>query len=88
MLHCMFATLRCQKEFEKDYMENLDREKYVKDMAAADTEDEKKKLKIEFEQMEMKLRRRSLGNIRLQSSHGWHYLTLSSLLGSSGSCTS
>lgn len=55
---------RCQKEFEKDYMENLDREKYVQDMAAADTEDAKKRLKIEFESMEMKLRRRSLGNIR------------------------
>ena len=45
-------------------MENLDREKYVQDMAAADTEDAKKRLKIEFESMEMKLRRRSLGNIR------------------------
>jgi len=55
---------RCQKEFEKDYMENLDREKYVQDMAAADTDDAKKKLKAEFEQLEMKLRRRSLGNIR------------------------
>merc|ERR1712142_1156754 len=55
---------RCQKEFEKDYMENLDREKYVQDMAAATTEDDKKRVKIEFEQMEMKLRRRSLGNIR------------------------
>merc|ERR1719445_2217660 len=55
---------RCQKEFEKDYMENLDRDKYVQDMAAATTEDDKKRVKIEFEQMEMKLRRRSLGNIR------------------------
>ena len=45
-------------------MENLDRDKYVQDMAAATTEDDKKRVKIEFEQMEMKLRRRSLGNIR------------------------
>ena len=64
MINCIFGTLRCQKEFEKDYLENLDREKYVQDMAAADTEKAKKKLKIEFESMEMKLRRRSLGNIR------------------------
>ena len=64
LISCIFAILRCQKEFEKDYMENLDREKYVQDMAAADTEDAKKRLKIEFESMEMKLRRRSLGNIR------------------------
>jgi len=55
---------RCQKEFEKDYLENLDREKYVQDMAAASSEQEKKKIKAVFEQEEMKLRRRSLGNIR------------------------
>jgi len=55
---------RCQKEFEKDYMESLDRDKYVQDMAKADSEDDKKKIKAEFEQLEMKLRRRSLGNIR------------------------
>jgi len=55
---------RCQKEFEKDYMESLDRDKYVQDTAQAESEDVKKKIRIEFEQMEMKLRRRSLGNIR------------------------
>ena len=55
---------RCQKEFEKDYMESLDREKYIQDMNQAETEREKKKIKVLFEQMEMKLRRRSLGNIR------------------------
>merc|ERR1719233_1168059 len=55
---------RCQKEFEKDDVENLDRDKYVQEMAAATIEDDKKRGKIEFEQMEMKLRR-SLGNIRL-----------------------
>jgi len=55
---------RCQKEFEKDYMENLDRDQYTKDMNAATTEDDRKQIKAVFEQMEMKLRRRSLGNIR------------------------
>merc|ERR1719430_2324668 len=44
-------------------MENLDRDKYVQDMAAATTEDDKKRVKMEFEQMEIKLRRRRLGNI-------------------------
>merc|ERR1719402_500549 len=47
---------RCQKEFDKD--------KYRADMAAAQTDDERKQIKAVFEQMEMKLRRRSLGNIR------------------------
>ena len=55
---------RCQKEFEKDYMETLDRDKYRTDMAAAATENDRKQIKAVFEQMEMKLRRRSLGNIR------------------------
>lgn len=55
---------RCQKEFEKDYMDSIDRDKYVQDMNAADNEEAKKKVKMEFEQMEMKARRRSLGNIR------------------------
>ena len=39
MISCIFAILRCLKESEKDYMENLDR----------------KKLKIEFKLIEMKL---------------------------------
>jgi len=55
---------RCQKEFEKDYMENLDRTKYRQEMNAAEDEDTKKRIQMEFEQQEMKLRRRSLGNIR------------------------
>merc|ERR1719336_3020798 len=55
---------RCQKEFEKDYMDGLDREKYVADMNEATNEDDKKRIKMEFEAMEMKLRKRSLGNIR------------------------
>merc|ERR1712223_2244276 len=55
---------RCQKEFDKYYMESLDRDKYRADMAAAQTDDDRKQIKAVFEQMEMKLRRRSLGNIR------------------------
>merc|ERR1719427_2341350 len=45
-------------------MEGLDRNKYAQDMNEAKTEDDKKRIKAEFEAMEMKLRRRSLGNIR------------------------
>ena len=56
--------MRCQQEFEKDYMEGLDREKYVNDINEATNEDDKKRIKMEFEAMEMKLRKRSLGNIR------------------------
>ena len=48
-------------------MSNLDREQYVKDMNLAVKEDEKKKIKMDFEQLEMKLRRRSLGNIRFET---------------------
>lgn len=55
---------RCQKEFEKDYMEGQNREKNEADINQATTEDEKKKIKMEFEAMEMKMRKRSLGNIR------------------------
>ena len=45
-------------------MENLDRTKYRQEMNAAEDEDTKKRIQMEFEQQEMKLRRRSLGNIR------------------------
>ena len=45
-------------------MEGQNREKYEADINQATTEDEKKKIKMEFEAMEMKLRKRSLGNIR------------------------
>jgi translation initiation factor 4G len=41
---------RCQKEFDKDYMESLDRDKYRADMAAAQTDDERKQIKAVFEQ--------------------------------------
>ena len=50
-------------------MSNLDREQYVKDMNLAVKEDEKKKIKMDFEQLEMKLRRRSLGNIRFETNN-------------------
>jgi len=55
---------RCQREFEKDYMGDLDRDQYIKDMNDAKTEEDKKRVKAEFEFNERRLRRRSLGNIR------------------------
>ena len=58
--------MRCQQEFEKDYMEGLDREKHVSEMEATTDEDEKKRIKGEFEALERKLRKRSLGNIRYE----------------------
>ena len=56
--------MRCQQEFEKDYLEGEAREKHVAAMNATTDEDEKKKIKVEFEALERKLRKRSLGNIR------------------------
>lgn len=56
---------RCQSEFEKDYMEGLDKDQYLAQMADPNLDEaEKKKKKDEFEAMEMRARRRSLGNIR------------------------
>ena len=55
---------RCQYEFKKDYMEDLDKQKYEDDLSKAESDDEKKNITAEFEAQEMKLRRRSLGNIR------------------------
>ena len=45
-------------------MEDLDKTKFDEDMAKAETEEEKKTVTMEFEAQEMKLRKRSLGNIR------------------------
>ena len=62
-----FRTLlisRCQMEFQRDYMEGLDKAKYVADKAAADTEEKKKEIQIKFEDEERRARRRSKGNIR------------------------
>lgn len=55
---------RCQKEFERDYMEGFDKSKYDKEYAACTTEDDRKALKLDFEAKERRARRRSLGNIR------------------------
>merc|ERR1740124_567054 len=45
-------------------MEDLDRKEYVASLTKAETEDEKKAITKEFSAQEMKLRKRSLGNIR------------------------
>ena len=55
---------RCQDEFE-NYLQDVDRKKYDEaDIEAATSEERKKELRLEFEEKEMKARRRSLGNIR------------------------
>ena len=59
-----FFMSRCQEEFQKDYMEDLDRQQYVENLDKAESEEEKKNITLEFDAQEMKLRRRSLGNIR------------------------
>ena len=55
---------RCQKEFMRDYMADLDRGAYVANLTKATTEDEKKAITADFNFQETKLRRRSLGNIK------------------------
>lgn len=55
---------RCQKEFERDYMEGFDKAKYEQEYADATTEEARKELKLKFEAKERRARRRSLGNIR------------------------
>ena len=45
-------------------MEDLDKTKFDEDMAKAETEEDKKNVQLEFQAQEMKLRKRSLGNIR------------------------
>ena len=50
---------RCQVEFEKDYMEGLDKNTYKQQLALADTEEKKKELQEDFEFKERKARRRS-----------------------------
>eukprot|EP00094_Tigriopus_californicus_P006294 TCALIF_06059-PB protein Name:"Similar to Eif4g3 Eukaryotic translation initiation factor 4 gamma 3 (Mus musculus)" AED:0.10 eAED:0.14 QI:762/0.68/0.76/0.88/0.87/0.88/17/1203/1801 len=56
--------LRCQKEFMNDYMDKEEKEEFQKQYDAADSEEKRKELKAEFEEKELKARRRSLGNIR------------------------
>merc|ERR1712223_1054922 len=55
---------RCQKEFERDYMEGFDKEKYKAALAAEESEDKRKTMQLEYEEKERRARRRSLGNIR------------------------
>jgi len=62
-----FRTLlitRCQKEFLKDYMEDLDRDAFNDKLAKAEDNAEKKKITAVFNAQELRLRKRSLGNIR------------------------
>ena len=44
-----FLITRCQAEFTKDYMEDLDRTKYVENLSKAETQEEKKNITAEFE---------------------------------------
>ena len=58
---------RCRKEFLADYISEEQRKKYEDDLTNASSEDDKKKINIDFETLELKMRRRSLGNIRFIS---------------------
>ena len=55
--------IRCQKEFDKNYLESLDSDKYSADMAAAQTVEERSNIKAAFELTLTKLKRKSLRNI-------------------------
>ena len=55
---------RCQREFERDYMEGFDKKKFEEDLKAAESEERKKEMQLEYEDKERRARRRSLGNIR------------------------
>ena len=54
----------CQREFYRDYMEDLDKPKYDADIAAAESEEKRKEIHNEWEVKERRARKRSLGNIR------------------------
>ena len=54
----------CQREFYRDYMEGLDKEKYDSDIAAAESEEKRKLIETEWGVRERRARKRSLGNIR------------------------
>jgi len=60
----MLLLRRCQKEFEKDYLSEDERKKYMDKLSATESEEESKKINEEFQQLELKMRKRSLGNIR------------------------
>lgn len=56
------SILRVQQEFERDYMQDVDKEGYEAKMRDPNlSAEEKKKEKDLFEDLEMKARRRSLG---------------------------
>ena len=55
---------RCQKEFERDYMEGIDRVEYERRIKEAEDEEARRLLQAELEQKEKKARRRSLGYFR------------------------
>ena len=61
----MLLITRCQREFERDYMEGIDCDEYERKIKEAATEEERNKIKAQFESIEMKARLRSLGNIRV-----------------------
>ena len=48
---------RCQKEFERDYLEDVDQEKYHKMIEEAETEEKKKEAKALLEEEERIARR-------------------------------
>ena len=54
---------RCQKEFEKDTMEEI-KEKWQKNLDACKTDSEREEMRINYEELEMRLRKRSVGNIK------------------------
>jgi len=55
---------RCQHEFQKEYISPEEKTKYAEDLKNAETEEDRLRIKNDFEQMEAKMRKRSLGNIR------------------------
>ena len=54
----------CQKEFERDSMEDFDKSKYEEEYATATNDEDRKQLKLKFEAQEGVARRHSLGIIR------------------------
>ena len=55
----------CQREFYRDYMEGLNKEKYDADMEAAQSDEKRmKEIQTEWSEKERRARKRSLGNIR------------------------
>ena len=55
---------QCRNEFQRDYISESDKKKYAEDMKNAENEEGKRKVKTEFELLESKMRKRSLGNMR------------------------